>query len=160
MQSSQDGDGNEDTRPLDWSMQRRILWIGVGANLRSASNMDPGMRLTSLCHCSHFKRNAGVTVRRRKGSYGRADLHRPHHGACYIAEALKRPRHRSPTSRRLLRRSRLIIGSSRECQERTSSTQSPLLSVPSSLAFRMHGERCNIFMSCPFVTGRAEIPFG
>jgi hypothetical protein len=40
MQSSQDGDGNEDTRPLDWSMQRRILWIGVGANLRSASNMD------------------------------------------------------------------------------------------------------------------------
>ena len=51
-------------------------------------------------------------------------------------------------------------GSRHKCHERTSSTQSPLLSVPSSLAFRMHGERCNIFMSCPFVTGRAEIPFG
>jgi hypothetical protein len=25
MQSSQDGDGDEDARPLDWSMQRRIL---------------------------------------------------------------------------------------------------------------------------------------
>jgi hypothetical protein len=101
----------------------------------------------------------GETSSSERGSTARADLHRPHHGACYLAEALKRPRHRSPTSRRLLRRSRLIIGSSRECRERTSSTQSPLLSVPSSLAFRMHGERCNIFMSCPFGTGRAEIPF-
>jgi hypothetical protein len=80
----------------------------------------------------------GETSSSERGSTARADLHRPHHGACYIAEALKRPRHRSPTSRRLLRRSRLIIGSSRECRERTSSTQSPLLSVPPSLSSVKH----------------------
>jgi hypothetical protein len=41
-----------------------MVWISVGLNLRSASNTDRGMRLTSLCHCSHFKRNAEVTVQR------------------------------------------------------------------------------------------------
>src|SRR5262249_25940158 len=29
-----------------------------------------------------------------------------------------------------------------------------------SPAFRRLGERCNVLMSCPFVTERAEIPFG
>ena len=53
-----------------------MLWIGVGSNLRSASNADPGMLLISVCYCSHFKRDTGVKVRSRKGSIRRADLQR------------------------------------------------------------------------------------